>query len=43
LVFTISNHETLNPTMGWDDVVVHRGIIVASGGGIGVAIGYLSF
>jgi hypothetical protein len=43
LVFTIANHETLNPTLGWDDVVVHRGIIIASGGHKRVVIDCLTF
>jgi hypothetical protein len=43
LVYTIAYHETLNPMMGWDDVIVHKGIIFASGGHTQVAIDYLSF
>ncbi len=43
LVYTISYHETLNPMMGWDDDIVHKGIIFANGGHIGIAINYLAF
>ncbi len=43
LVYTITYHETLNPMMGWDDVIMHMGIIFANGGRIGVAINYLAF